>query len=545
MSETRSDPIGTLRAGVAAAAAELGGEGTAAALTFERPPRADFGDFSTNAALLLAPTLGRGPREVAADLGDLVLARVGDDLDRVDIAGPGFLNLFLDDRWFRTATASLNEAGAGFGSGFAAHRSRRTLLEFVSANPTGPITVAAARHAAYGDSLGRILEFGGHTVEREYYVNDAGGQIRLFGDSIAARMEGGTIPEGGYQGEYVVELARALAGEGVEADDPAALARRGVEMMREQIERSLAGFRVHFDHWSSERALHDAGKLEAAVELIRDSGYAYERDGAVWMRTTDFGDDKDRVMVRADGEPTYFTADIAYHRDKLDRDAELMLDVLGADHHGYVPRLKAIVAALGAPPDVFEVQIMQLVNLLEGGERAKMSKRRGEFTTLDDLLADIGVDAARFFLVQRSHDTPLDLDLDLARTRSNDNPVYYVQYAHARICSLISKAAGKPAGEPDAEAANTDGLEPSEKALICRLLELPAQLERAELRREPHAVAAYAREVAADFHGFYRDCPVVKAPESVRSERLALCAATRSVIATSLGLLGIEAPEAM
>jgi arginyl-tRNA synthetase len=540
------DPIAALRAAVADAAAELHGSGAVQEPTFERPPRPDFGDFSTNAAMLAAPLLGRNPREVAGDLGELIRERLGAEVERVEVAGPGFLNLFVTDAWLREAAAAVTGAGEGFGSGGAADRRQKIMVEFVSANPTGPITVASARHAAYGDSLARVFDFAGHDVSREYYVNDAGRQIRLFGESLAARMTGGEVPEGGYEGDYVTVLAERLAAEGAAPDDVDALAKRGVEAMLESISASLRGFRVEFDRWSSERELREAGAVEAAIELLREKGVVYESEGAVWLRTTDFGDDKDRVLIRADGEGTYFSGDIAYHRDKLERGFELMIAVLGADHHGYVARMKAAVEALGAPPGAYEAPIMQLVHLVEGGSRAQMSKRRGEFATLDELVGDIGVDAARFFLLQRSHDTTIDIDLDLARSRERDNPVYYVQYAHARICNIAAKAAERGIGlEAAADAGEPIAVEPSERALICRLLELPAQVRRAELRREPHGLGAYAREVAADFAAFYRDCPVLQAEPEVRAARFEVCEATRIVIATTLGLLGVGAPEEM
>jgi arginyl-tRNA synthetase len=316
-----------------------------------------------------------------------------------------------------------------------------------------------------------------------------------------------------------------------------------VELMRDSIEATLHRFRVEHDVWFSERSLHDSGALERGIELVSRSELTYEKDGALWMRTSEMGDDKDRVVVRAGGEPTYFAADIAYHRDKLERGFELLINVLGADHHGYIARLQAAIAAVGGAEGTLEVEIMQLVNLVEGGERSRMSKRRGEFTTLDELLDDIGVDAARFFLVQRSHDTPIDIDLDVARKRSNENPVFYVQYAHARICNIFRRAeSGEGGGEaPEPE----DGMHASERALVMRLLELPTQIARAEQRREPHSLGAWSREVAADFHAFYRDCPVLAAPEPARARRLELCGATRSVIATTLGLLGVGAPEEM
>ena len=537
------DPIAELRAAVADAAAELHGSGAVQEPSFERPPRPDFGDFSTNAAMLAAPLLSRRPREVAVDLGELIGDRLASTVERVEVAGPGFLNLFVTDSWLRDSARAVAATGGSFGSGVAAER-RRVMVEFVSANPTGPITVASGRHAAYGDSLARVLEFAGHEVSREYYVNDAGRQIQLFGESIAARMAGAPVPEGGYEGGYVGELAERLSAEGLGPEQVDELARKGVELMLASIAETLRRFRIEYDRWSSERELRDAGAVEAAIAALRERGVVYESEGAVWLRTTDFGDDKDRVLIRADGEGTYFSGDIAYHRDKLERGWELMIAVLGADHHGYISRMHAAVEALGAPRDAYEAPIMQLVHLVEGGQRAQMSKRRGEFATLDELVADIGVDAARFFLLQRSHDTTIDIDLDLARSRERDNPVYYVQYAHARICNIAAKAAERGI-ELTAPGDGPVAVEPAERALVCRLLELPAQVRRAEQRREPHGLGAYAREVASDFAAFYRDCPVLQAEPDVRAARFEVCEATRAVIATALGLLGVEAPEEM
>ena len=539
MSARSTNPVATLKQAVTAAVAELvDGVGEP---RLERPPRPELGDYSTNAAMLAAPVLRRPPREVAGDLAGAVAARLGDGAERVEVAGPGFLNLHLSERWMRDAAAAIVAAGSEFGSAVVAEP-RQILVEFVSANPTGPVTAASGRHAAYGDALVRLLAFAGHRVGSEYYVNDAGGQVRLFGESIAARIEGSAVPEGGYEGDYVTELGARIAAEGG-ADGAAALARRGVELMVESIAATLARARVSFDRWSSERDLHESGAIEATIADLRERGFVYESEGAVWLRTTDFGDDKDRVLIKADGEPTYFAPDIAYHRDKLERGFDLMIDVWGADHHGYIPRMRAAIAAFGEPEGSFEVEIMQLVNLIEGGERARMSKRRGDFATLDDLLDDIGVDAARFFLVQRSHETPLDIDLELARKRSADNPVYYVQYAHARICSLFRAAETEPDGS--GEPAPAGSMEPAERLLIARLLEFPEIVAHGARVREPHSIGVYLREVAADFHAFYRDCRVVGAGPGLQTARLEVCGAARNVLATGLDLLGIEAPEAM
>ncbi len=542
---TELDPTAVLRRAIADSAAEL--HAGIPAATLERPPRPEFGDYSTNAAMLAAPLLGSPPREVAADLARGVESRLGDSLDRVEIAGPGFLNLHMSESWMRAAVEHVRERGREFGSGLTA-RPASVLVEFVSANPTGPLTVASGRHLAFGDSLARVLEFAGHRVSREYYLNDAGAQIDLFGASIAARIAGTDVPEGGYEGDYVAELGERIEAENPEAAaDPALLRERGVELMLESIKETLERSRVRYDTWSSEQELHDADAINSSIADLRDRKLVYDSDGAVWLRTSEFGDDKDRVLIRADGTPTYFAADIAYHRGKLQRGFDLLINVLGADHHGYINRMRAAIVALGAPGEAFEAEIMQMVNLVEGGERARMSKRRGDFAKLDDLLDDIGTDATRFFMLMRSHDTPIDIDLELARAHSSDNPVYYAQYAHARICSLFRAAAANTSkGEETDDAPPPAGsLEPAERALIARLLEMPDQINRAATKREPHGIATYVREVAADFHAFYRDARVVGAGPDLEPARLTVCAATRDVIATLLDLLGVDAPEEM
>jgi len=535
------NPTADLREAIAAATAEL--HPAVPAPSLERPPRPEFGDYSTNVAMLAAPLIGEPPRDVAARLTAPIDERLGDSVERIEVAGPGFLNLHMAEGWVRDAAAFVAARGRRFGSGIV-EQPESILVEFISANPTGPLTVASGRHLAYGDSLARVLAFAGHNVEREYYLNDTGSQIDLFGASIAARIAGDDVPAGGYEGDYVTEIGQRIVadrGADLAAEE---LGRLGVELMLGGIRETVARARVEFDTWSSEGALHDAGALDAAITALRERGFVYESDGAVWLRTSEFGDDKDRVLIRADGAPTYFAGDIAYHRDKLERGFDRLIDVLGADHHGYVERMRAAIVAFGAPGDSFEVSIMQMVNLVEGGERARMSKRRGDFARFDDLLDDIGVDATRFFMLMRSHETPIDIDLDLARTSSSDNPVYYAQYAHARICSLFRMAADRGAETGD-DPAPAGSLEPAERALIARLLEMPEQVGRAATKREPHGISTYVREVAADFHAFYRDCRVVGAGPGLEQARLTVCAATRDVIATLLDLLGVEAPEEM
>ena len=543
------DPVARLRDIVREVAAELGSDGAGAAPTLERPPRAELGDYSTNAAMLLAPVLGAPPREIAERLSEPLASKLGSDVDRVEIAGPGFLNLFLADRWCRGGVAGILAAGEGFGAGAAA--GDRIAVEFVSANPTGPLTAAGGRHAAFGDSVARVLERAGHGVERHYYLNDTGGQVLRFAQSISAKISGGEAPEDGYEGAYVGELAKELEAAGAGAGDLDELGRLGVGAMRERIAATLERYGVVFDRWYSERSYQESGKMGDAIAKLREAGHVYESDGATWLRTSEFGDDKDRVLLRSDGEPTYFAADISYHLEKAN-EYDHLINVLGVDHHGYVGRMRAALGAAGADPERFEAPMIQLVHIVEGGERSQMSKRKGEFVTLDELIDDIGVDAARWFMVQRSNDTQIDLDLDLARKQSSDNPVYYVQYAHARIASILRKAEAEAGLEPTpqraaeaAEAGLVASAEPAERALVKRLLAGPTEIQGAADLRAPHRLCAYATETAADFHAFYRDCQVVGAGGDVEQARLALCVATKSVIASTLGLLGVSAPESM
>ncbi len=549
-------PLQELRAAVLAAAGELAGEaaqgggarGAApAGITLERPPRADFGDYSSNAALLMAPALGSSPREVAQRLGTQLQGHLGAELERFEVAGPGFLNLFLAGAWHRRALAAVLAAGAQFGAG-ETQSPERILVEFVSANPTGPMHVGHARNAAYGDALARLLALHGHTVTREFYVNDAGSQIRKLGESLGALARSEPVPEDGYRGDYVGPLAQEIerAAE-LEADE---LGRAAVAIMVGRTAASLARFRVAFDEWKYESELHAGAPspVARALSLLAERGLTYRSEQAMWLRSTEFGDDKDRVLVRSSGEHTYFASDIAYHQDKRERGYERQIDVWGADHHGYVQRMKAAYAMLGGDPEHLELIIMQLVHLVRRGERAQMSKRAGEFVTLDDLVGEIGVDAARWFLLSRSHDTTIDLDLDLAREQSSENPVYYVQYAHARIASMLAKAGAQRVAAALAEAQDFEQeAHSSERALIKRLLAFPGEVAEAAARRAPHRIAAYALELAQDFTAFYRDCRVLGAePRAVESQRIALCVAAQRTIAHCLvDLLGVDAPLEM
>ena len=544
-----SPPVLELRLAVQAAAVALrGGDAEPPAQTrVERPKREDQGDYSTNVAMLLAPALKVPPREIAERVGESLADSLGPELTGWEVAGPGFLNLKLSDVWYRRATRNVLEAGSSFGSG-GAESPERVLVEFVSANPTGPLVAASGQHAAYGDALAAILAHHGHEVRREYYFNDAGGQIRLLGESVQARAAGAAVPEGGYQGDYVSELAAEIPDVVSLSVEEAAGA--AVALLLTQIKSTLERYRVRFDRFFSERTLHEGSPsyLERALAIVEQGGNSYRSEGALWLRTTSFGDDKDRVLERSDGVPTYLAADLAYLLEKRERGVQRQLVPVGADHHGYVARMKAALAALGGDPDQLEIPILQFVHLIEGGERARMSKRRGDFITLDELLDEIGVDATRYFMLQRSHDRTVDLDLDLAKRQDRDNPVYYIQYAHARIVTMLGRLSPDRISAALAADADWGGgdLEPAERSLVKALAAFPDEIAEAAERRGPHRIAAYALELAQEFTAFYRDCKVVGAqPEGVESFRIALSESTRQTIALALGLLGVSAPDSM
>ncbi|HEU4449127.1 MAG TPA: arginine--tRNA ligase [Gaiellaceae bacterium] len=489
-----------------------------APVVLERPTKAEHGDYATNVALRLAGARKRPPLEIAAELARAAASAPG--VERAETAPPGFLNLWLSPAWYGDALAEMLAAGGDYGGGSAGTARERVQVEMVSANPTGPITVASARNGAYGDSVARLLAFAGHEVEREYYYNDGGTQMELFRASVAAARRGEEPPEGGYGGDYVRELA---AGEG----DP-------VERTIELIDASLERFRIRFDGWSRQT------EVEPEIADALAALPTYQRDGAIWVRTSELGDDKDRVAIRASGEPTYFAFDAAYIRRKLAR-FDRAVYVLGADHHGYVARLKALARGFGADPDRIDVLIYQLVHLTRGGEATKMSKRRGDVVTLDELVDEIGVDAARWYLVDRGPDRSLEIDVDLAKERSRKNPVYYVQYVHARTAGIFREAGAAqpdpvPTHEPDGEERN----------LVKRLAEFPRVAAEATERRAPQLVTDFAIRLADDFHRFYHDRSrhqVVGSPE--QAFRLALMQATRSVIARCLDLVGVAAPDRM
>jgi arginyl-tRNA synthetase len=540
-------PVEELRKAIEHAAGELrdGKPGATVRPSLERPKKTGFGDYSSNAAMLLAPALGAPPREIAERLARTLAGALGERLDRVEVAGPGFLNVFLSEGWFVSALEDLLAGGEAFGAG-TPEAPEKVLIEFVSANPTGPLTAASGRHAAYGDALARILELAGHAVSREYYFNDSGSQVDRFGASILARAKGEEPPEDGYLGDYVDDLAKRI--EGAAGLDASVLARHGVAMIMAGIRATLEAYRVTFDSWFLERTLHDGepSAVERVIALLEERGHVYRSEGAVWLRTSALGDDKDRVLERSSGETTYFANDLAYHQDKLERGYDRMINPLGSDHHGYIARMKAGMAALGIEPDRLEIPILQFVHIVEGGHRGSMSKRRGDFVTLDDLIEEIGVDATRYYMLSRSHESTVDLDLELAREQSSENPVYYVQYAHARIASMLAKAGDERVEAALGAGARPEALHPAERELIKKLLAFPAEVAEAADRRSPHRIAAYALELAQVFTAFYRDCHVVGAePRSLEDFRITLSVAAQRVIARALGLLGVAAPASM
>jgi arginyl-tRNA synthetase len=494
---------------LAARLTELAG----APVELERPNDPAHGDYATNVALQAASQHRSAPREFATELA-LQAAELG-EIERAEVAGPGFVNLWVTSEWLGGALA---EIGPDYGAGEPEQR-QKIQVELVSANPAGPLTVGSARNAAYGDSVARLLAHAGNDVEREYYFNDAGRQVELFRASVEARRRGEEPPEGGYQGEYINELAQLDV-------DP-------VQHMLEEIRREVAEFRVPIDTWRRQ------AEIEQKVPEVLPKLDTYEAEGTIWARTTAYGDDKDRPLARSvDGSYLYFAADVAYVKDKLERGFDRAIYVLGADHHGYVPRLKAAAAMLGYDPERIEALIYQLVHIVEGGETKKISKRRGDVVFLHELVEKIGIDAARWYLVSRGHDQPIDIDVDLAAERTQKNPVYYVQYAHARIAGILRNAGDAVVGgETPAE------LEREERDLIKRLTDFPAVAAEAAERRAPHAIPIYAIRVADDFHRFYHEHRVVGSESE--AFRLELARATQNVIARCLDLIGVEAPQRM
>lgn len=556
---------------------ELDREVAGADVTVERPKDRNHGDWATNVALVLAKEAGVPPRTIAQAIVDHLRLQ-GTFLDRAEVAGPGFINFYLTPGWRAHVVAHVLGQGDAFGRTDRG-QGQRVLVEFVSANPTGPLNVVSARHATVGDVLCNVLAAAGYEVDREFYVNDAGNQVRMLGVAMDVRLrqlegEDATLPEGAYPGEYIIPVAQAFLQQHGTGDRPAGpppwevaedghpeyetwlarLAKFAVNAFVEEQKRVLRDYRVEFDRWFHETEVRAAGGAERVVARLRELGNTYEADGALWMRSTDFGDDKDRVLVKSDGEYTYVVPDTAYHIDKLERGYDVLINLLGRDHFGYHIRLGAPLAALGHP-DAVEIMYLQMVHLVRGGEEVRMSKRRGEFVTMQEFLDEVSVDAARWFFLMRSADVELDFDLDLANLQSSDNPVYYVQYAHARIVSLFRQAeqsgvaAAKGSADHRRRALQAAPLErltaPEEYILIDKLAEFADEIELAAVRREPHRIPRYAHEVASAFHSFYTHCRVLGEDGELTAARLALAEAARTVLANALALLGVAAPETM
>ncbi|AEV74330.1 arginyl-tRNA synthetase [Mycolicibacterium rhodesiae NBB3] len=548
---TPADLAELLKTTAAAVLSEHGLDTSAlpATVTVERPRNPDHGDYATNLALQLGKKVGANPRELAGWLAAALVQ--ADGIAAADVAGPGFVNLRLDASAQNVLVANVIDAGRAYGH--SQEFDENINLEFVSANPTGPIHIGGTRWAAVGDALGRLLSTQGAKVVREYYFNDHGAQIDRFSNSLIAAAKGDPTPDDGYAGDYIKDIAAQVLAKEPDAlslpDDEMRETFRaiGVDLMFTHIKASLHEFGTDFDVYTHEDSMHTSGRVEEAITKLRDAGKVYEKDGAVWLRTTDFGDDKDRVVIKSDGNPAYVAADIAYYLDKRERGFDLCIYMLGADHHGYIARLKAIASSLGEDPATVEVLIGQMVNLVRDGQPVRMSKRAGTVITLDDLVEAIGVDAARYSLIRSSVDTPIDIDLALWSSASSENPVYYVQYAHARLSALARNAAelGLAASTAHLELLTHE----KEGVLIRNIGEFPRVLKTAAALREPHRVSRYLEDLAGDYHRFYDSCRVLpqgdEDPNDLHSARLALCDATRQVIANGLGILGVSAPERM
>jgi arginyl-tRNA synthetase len=526
-------------------------------ISLERPKNRDHGDYATSVALALAKPAGMNPRVVAELLRTYLLAdiEIKGSISAIDIAGPGFLNITLARAGQGSIIAAILSEGEKYGHG-SALAGKSINLEFISANPTGPLHLGHTRWAAVGDALGRVLSAAGAKVTREFYINDRGNQMELFGASIRAAAQGLSVPEDGYHGEYIIDLAAQIKAnhpeflELPEAQSLDAFRDAGYALQLADQQRVLANFRTNFDIWFSEKSLYENDFFKHCLNRLKEQGHVFEDGGATWLRTTDFGDDKDRVMIKSDGAFAYFASDSAYYISKRERGFDICIYMLGADHHGYVHRLKAIAACAGDDPSYnIDVLIGQMVKIMENGEELKLSKRAGTIITLEELVEKVGVDAARYTLIRYPVDTPMVMDVDVLRSRTNENPVYYVQYAHARICAVLRNATDLGI------AFGTDQIHPEllenerERELIGALAEFPRVVAGAAELREPHRIARYAEELAGIYHRFYADCRVLPLGDEpateLHSARATLCSATARVIANSLALLGVTAPEKM
>lgn len=535
--------------------AALTGETEIPAITLEKPKDKAHGDFATNIAMQLTRIAKKAPQQIAADIIEN-LDQTKASIAKVEIAGPGFINFFMKRDFLGEVIPTILQAKDAYGHTNAGD-GEKIQVEFVSVNPTGDLHLGHARGAAFGDVLCNLFAASGYEVEREYYINDAGNQIDKLGLSVEARYfqalgQDATMPEDGYQGKDVVEIGKALAAEygdkWAKADNADRLEffkEHGLKRSLERIERDLIDFRVHFDNWFSERTLYNSGKITEALNKLETGKYIYKQDGATWFRSTDYGDDKDRVLIKQDGAYTYLMPDIAYHKDKLDRGFDKIINVWGSDHHGYVPRMRAAIQALGYEKEKFDVKIIQMVNLFENGEKIKMSKRTGKAVGLRELMDEVGIDAVRYFFVARSNDTQLDFDMDLARSESNENPVYYVQYAHARICTMLKQAENKGFAVDDDYDASLLTAE-KELDLLKKLGAFPQTVADAAQKSAPQKVTQYVFDLASLLHSFYNAEKVLDADHQERtSARIALMKAVRVTLANALELLHVNAPEKM
>lgn len=528
-------------------------------ISWEYPPEPTFGDLSTTVTFALAKQVRRSPRDVAVAIQHAITVDPG-IIAKVEVAGPGYLNFFVANGWWHAVVREVLAAGASFGRATVG-QGQRVQVEFVSANPTGPLHVGHGRGAALGDAVANLLAAVGFQVEREYYINDAGSQMRLLGESVRARLleargKAVQFPENGYHGEYVRELATQIAQAvpgvaDIETDQAISLCtEQAAKILLEEIAADLRAFGITFDAWISERSLYGSGEVEAALATLREGGHLYEEGKAVGFRASDFGDEKDRILIRSTGEPTYFASDIAYHANKIRRGFHRLINIWGADHGGYIPRVKAAIKALGYDPEILKVILLQLVKVLRGGVPVPMSKRTGEFVELREVVNEVGKDAAHFLFLTRRSEAQLDFDIEVAKQQSMDNPVFYVQYAHARACSMARKAAegGMPGPYQDADVSRLSL--PEELTILKHLATYPELVLNAALAYEPHRMTTYLQELAAAFHGYftkYKDTEerVISGDRELSRARLAMVAAVRQVVANGLGLLGVSAPERM
>lgn len=525
----------------------------------ERPKREGQGDRATSVAMQLAKIFGLPPRELAGEIVRVLEEKKSGLIEKIEIAGPGFVNFFLSKTWLQHVVRNILDCGESYGSADLGN-GRRVQVEFVSANPTGPLHIGHGRGAAVGDALANLLTFTGWKVEREYYINDAGLQMEILGRSTQARYfevlkrpDLAPFPEDGYKGDYIYDLARsAIETEGERfltvppAESLPWFKRFAGDSILGGIKKDLSDFGVNFDVWFSETSLYTRNLVPQAMEHLKERGYAFENEGAIWFKASDFEDEKDRVLIRNNGVPTYFASDIAYHKEKFDRGFDRVIDIWGADHHGYVPRMKAGVEAIGRSPEDLDVLLIQFVNLVRNGVQVPMSTRSGQFVTLRDVLDEVGVDATRYFFLMRRSDSQLDFDLELAKRQSNDNPVYYVQYAHARICSImreLKERGGKSLGTNAPELSALDGDE-TRKLVDC-LAVFPGEMHNASKELAPHAITTYAYNLAGYFHSFYNTSRILGEPAEIEEARLMIAEAVRIVLKRCLELLGVSAPERM